>query len=145
MMPHQIAEQSHTGPSVISGVPSSVSMQPSVNQSRHRDPRRQEEVQVKTCYIKIAFVFYMYFILGVFDHQDLRKFGNEFKLPPEVPVGVSVVSDTVHNVKPPSVHQDVRETTHKGPPQSDSSKGQSSPDQHPAKAPHSQELNKVKS
>lgn len=59
-------------------------------------------------------------------------------------MGVSIVSDTVHNVKPPSVHQEVRDTAHKGPLQNESSKGQSSPDQHPPKTPHSQELNKVK-
>lgn len=71
--------------------------------------------------------------------QELRKFGNDFKLPPEAAIGVSVVSDSVHNVKSSSVHQDGRDGSHKGPPQSDSSKGQGSPDQHQPK--HLQDMN----
>lgn len=64
MMPHQLAEQNHPGQSVLGGVgiSPSVSMQQSVNSTRHRDPRRQEEVQVNNhyCMKNINYILFIF-------------------------------------------------------------------------------------
>lgn len=117
-MVHPMSESPHLGPTMIVplGVPPPpVPLQATAPvQQRHRDPRRQEEV------------------------QDLRKFSSDFKLTPEMPGGMqgSMTDGALNASKPPSGHQD-RDGQHKN-----EQKGRGSPDQHPPKQ-HSPQDHKV--
>ncbi|XP_077298809.1 ataxin-2-like protein isoform X2 [Arctopsyche grandis] len=112
ILPHQMGEQTHAGQPILGGPVGGPPVPMQAPDQRHQ---RRPEV------------------------QELRKFGSDFKLPPEGAIGASAGADSVHNVKPLGVHQDGREASHKGPPLSDPSKGQGSPDQHPPK--HPQDMN----